>query len=245
MKHGAPFCSHASALSPPSPLTPHTPHPTLDTLHPQHPTHLIMMCRYIPPERRRMRLDRVLLSAGSPWHPIAPATLFATTPLRVPVTKDLLLSDHYGIAVDLEWHGHTVRACDATPRAAPPQHACALQCQRGKAMVGGPGPVAQGSVSRCCVCPPCRHLSVGTLGLPQCWPPTLPSLPRHPTPSPGDAPCLLSRATLCGCCGCASAILRTRSRAPGSQWRRGGPQAAATPPPPPPPLSLLQRQGPV
>lgn len=63
--------------------------------------------RYIPPERRRMRLDRVLLSAGSPWHPMAPATLFATTPLRVPVTKDLFLSDHYGIAVDLEWRGHT------------------------------------------------------------------------------------------------------------------------------------------
>ena len=55
--------------------------------------------RYIPPETRRMRLDRVLLSPGSPWGPASPARLFANTP--VSPHDYLFLSDHYGIVTDL------------------------------------------------------------------------------------------------------------------------------------------------
>lgn len=57
--------------------------------------------RYIPPDRRRMRLDRVLMSPRSHWHPAAPAWLFGTQP--VTPSSSLFLSDHFGIAVDVAW----------------------------------------------------------------------------------------------------------------------------------------------
>jgi hypothetical protein len=56
-----------------------------------------MIKRYIPGESRRMRLDRILLSAGSPWKPHRSVRMWAEHPLG----EELFLSDHFGLYVDL------------------------------------------------------------------------------------------------------------------------------------------------
>lgn len=56
-----------------------------------------MISRYIPNESRRMRLDRILLTAGSLWAPSSCVSLWADQPLD----EELFLSDHFGLWVEL------------------------------------------------------------------------------------------------------------------------------------------------
>jgi len=59
-----------------------------------------MIPRYIPSERRRMRLDRMLCSRGGGLAPQGPVRLWGDT--AVDARRDLFLSDHYGLVVDLK-----------------------------------------------------------------------------------------------------------------------------------------------
>ena len=58
-----------------------------------------MIPRYIPGETRRMRLDRILVSRGFPMVPAAPCRLWADEP--VDAKRDVFVSDHFGLAVDM------------------------------------------------------------------------------------------------------------------------------------------------
>lgn len=59
-----------------------------------------MIKRYIPGEQRRMRLDRILCSAGMALRPASPCRIWANE--AVDASRDVFLSDHYGLVVDLE-----------------------------------------------------------------------------------------------------------------------------------------------
>lgn len=56
-----------------------------------------MIHRYIPGERRRMRLDRMLLNSGASWRVVEPVTIWADKEIR----PELFLSDHFGLHVQL------------------------------------------------------------------------------------------------------------------------------------------------
>jgi len=58
-----------------------------------------MICRYIPAERRKMRLDRMLCSRGAFLTPEAPVRLWGDR--AVDAHREIFLSDHYGLVVDL------------------------------------------------------------------------------------------------------------------------------------------------
>lgn len=58
-----------------------------------------MINRYIPGEARRMRLDRMLLSAGSLFKPAGPVQIWGDQPVDAP--REVFLSDHFGLKVDL------------------------------------------------------------------------------------------------------------------------------------------------
>jgi len=58
-----------------------------------------MIGRYIPAESRRMRLDRMLCSEGAALAPTAPVRLWAST--AVDARRQIFISDHYGLVVDL------------------------------------------------------------------------------------------------------------------------------------------------
>eukprot|EP00927_Polykrikos_kofoidii_P073606 TRINITY_DN69623_c0_g1_i2.p1 TRINITY_DN69623_c0_g1~~TRINITY_DN69623_c0_g1_i2.p1 ORF type:complete len:360 (-),score=40.29 TRINITY_DN69623_c0_g1_i2:100-1179(-) len=58
-----------------------------------------MIGRYIPGEARRMRLDRILCSCGAALSPTASVRLWANT--AVDSRREIFLSDHYGLVVDL------------------------------------------------------------------------------------------------------------------------------------------------
>jgi endonuclease/exonuclease/phosphatase family metal-dependent hydrolase len=58
-----------------------------------------MVKRYIPAEARRMRLDRILCSTGTTLRPTTPVRLWADT--AVDARRQIFLSDHYGLVVDL------------------------------------------------------------------------------------------------------------------------------------------------
>jgi len=59
-----------------------------------------MIPRYIPAERRRMRLDRMLCSKGGCLVPDGPVRLWGD--MAVDARRDVFLSDHYGLVVDLK-----------------------------------------------------------------------------------------------------------------------------------------------
>jgi exonuclease III len=87
-----------------------------------------MIRRYIPGETRRMRLDRILLSRDAPFRAAAPCRLWANE--AVDAKKEIYISDHYGLAIDLvaspdaPWNGNPAverelrvnAALDAAPR---------------------------------------------------------------------------------------------------------------------------------
>jgi endonuclease/exonuclease/phosphatase family metal-dependent hydrolase len=87
-----------------------------------------MIPRYIPGETRRMRLDRILLSRDAPFRAAAPCRLWANE--AVDAKKEIYISDHYGLAIDLvaspdaPWNGNPAverelrvnAALDAAPR---------------------------------------------------------------------------------------------------------------------------------
>lgn len=54
---------------------------------------------YIPGERRRMRLDRILFSCGFPAFAIGPCALWANEPIQS--GSYLFPSDHFGLSIDL------------------------------------------------------------------------------------------------------------------------------------------------
>lgn len=58
-----------------------------------------MIPRYIPGESRRMRLDRILCCEGGAFVPAHPCTFWGHK--AVDAARDLYLSDHYGLVVDL------------------------------------------------------------------------------------------------------------------------------------------------
>jgi hypothetical protein len=59
-----------------------------------------MIKYYIPCERRRMRLDRILISESSQWIPASPVRIFGNKPID---PKDyLFLSDHFGLMVEIK-----------------------------------------------------------------------------------------------------------------------------------------------
>uniref|UniRef100_A0A0G4GHQ1 Endonuclease/exonuclease/phosphatase domain-containing protein n=1 Tax=Chromera velia CCMP2878 TaxID=1169474 RepID=A0A0G4GHQ1_9ALVE len=62
-----------------------------------------MIPRYIPGEKRRMRLDRILLSQGCSLFPKTPCEFWAHEP--VDVKRNIFVSDHYGLKFDLEAKG--------------------------------------------------------------------------------------------------------------------------------------------
>jgi len=59
-----------------------------------------MIKRYIPAERRRMRLDRMLSSQGGCLAPVSPVQLWGHR--AIDARREIFLSDHYGLTVDLE-----------------------------------------------------------------------------------------------------------------------------------------------
>uniref|UniRef100_A0A7S1PS45 Endonuclease/exonuclease/phosphatase domain-containing protein n=1 Tax=Neobodo designis TaxID=312471 RepID=A0A7S1PS45_NEODS len=58
-----------------------------------------MIRHYIPGETRRMRLDRILVSRGFPLRPAGPCRLWADEP--VDAKRDIFVSDHFGLVVDM------------------------------------------------------------------------------------------------------------------------------------------------
>mmetsp|Transcript_48252 Transcript_48252/g.114971 ORF Transcript_48252/g.114971 Transcript_48252/m.114971 type:complete len:347 (+) Transcript_48252:65-1105(+) len=62
-----------------------------------------MIPRYIPGETRKMRLDRILVSEGCCLEPAAPCELWATE--AVDASRDLFLSDHFGLVQDFKLGG--------------------------------------------------------------------------------------------------------------------------------------------
>ena len=60
-----------------------------------------MIPRYIPGEKRKMRLDRILCTIGCPLAliPGSPCRIWANTP--VDAKKQIYLSDHFGLAIDM------------------------------------------------------------------------------------------------------------------------------------------------
>lgn len=58
-----------------------------------------MIPRYIPGEQRRMRLDRILFCDGGAFMPTRPCQLWGHN--AVDAARDVYLSDHYGLSVDL------------------------------------------------------------------------------------------------------------------------------------------------
>jgi len=59
-----------------------------------------MIPRYIPGEVRRMRLDRILCCEGGAFAPVRPVAMWGDK--AVDAKRDLYLSDHYGLVVDLQ-----------------------------------------------------------------------------------------------------------------------------------------------
>lgn len=59
-----------------------------------------MIKRYIPGETRRMRLDRILCLQGAAFAPSNPCRIWAAD--TVDEQRELCISDHYGLAVDLD-----------------------------------------------------------------------------------------------------------------------------------------------
>lgn len=61
-----------------------------------------MIPRYIPGEKRLMRLDRILISQGSKLGFASPCKIFGDSPVDSSASnKEVFLSDHYGLVVDL------------------------------------------------------------------------------------------------------------------------------------------------
>lgn len=58
-----------------------------------------MITRYIPGETRRMRLDRILCCEGGALAPVRPCAFWGHD--AVDAERDIYLSDHYGLVVDL------------------------------------------------------------------------------------------------------------------------------------------------
>jgi len=58
-----------------------------------------MITRYIPAETRRMRLDRILCREGGALEPVGPCVFWGHD--AVAAERDIYLSDHYGLVVDL------------------------------------------------------------------------------------------------------------------------------------------------
>jgi len=69
-----------------------------------------MIHHYIPAERRRMRLDRLLCSPGVCLTPAAPVRLWGDE--AVDVRREVFLSDHFGLAADLAY-GEGLRGDDS------------------------------------------------------------------------------------------------------------------------------------
>jgi endonuclease/exonuclease/phosphatase family metal-dependent hydrolase len=63
----------------------------------------MMIHHYIPAERRRMRLDRMLSSQGNCLAPVSPVQLWGHR--AVDEWREIFLSDHYGLTADLEVTG--------------------------------------------------------------------------------------------------------------------------------------------
>jgi len=59
-----------------------------------------MIKRYIPGEKRKMRLDRILVSQGSPFYFVSPCEMWANE--AVDVRREIYISDHYGLFVDIQ-----------------------------------------------------------------------------------------------------------------------------------------------
>lgn len=60
-----------------------------------------MIPRYIPGERRQMRLDRILIAQEAHFSPAAPCYIWADTAVDA-ASPDVFLSDHYGLFIELK-----------------------------------------------------------------------------------------------------------------------------------------------
>ena len=59
-----------------------------------------MIPYYIPCEKRRMRLDRILIWEKSNWIPASPMKIFADKPIEP--NSYLYQSDHFGLMIELK-----------------------------------------------------------------------------------------------------------------------------------------------